>query len=51
MIITVKTTINTINLRAIEEQIATSNLENPEMMMTRQSGKTKYKDGQNVKYA
>ncbi len=45
-----QTTINTINLKAIDEQMA-SNLDDPEMMMTRQSGKVKYKDGQNVKYA
>ncbi len=43
-------TINTIKLRAIDEQMS-SNLENSEMMMTRQSGKFKYQDGQMVKYA
>lgn len=43
-------TINTINLRAIDEQNS-SNLDDPEMMMTRQSGKIKYTDGQNVKYS
>lgn len=45
-----QTTINTINLRAIDEQMA-SNLDDPEMMMTRQSGKAKYTDGQKIKYA
>lgn len=45
-----QTTINSIDLRAIEEQMFSS-IEDPEMMMTRQSGKTKYKDGQTVKYA
>lgn len=45
-----QTTINSIDLRAIEEQMS-SNIEDPEMMMTRQSDKTKYKDGQTVKYA
>lgn len=45
-----QTTINSIDLRAIEEQMSSS-IEDPEMMMTRQSGKTKYKDGQTVKYA
>ncbi len=48
--IELQTTINTIDLRAIDEQVS-ANLENPEMIMTRQSGKLKYKDGQNVKYA
>ncbi len=46
-----QTTINSINLRAIDEQMSSSNIENPEMIMTRQSGKLKYKDGQNIKYA
>lgn len=48
--IEVQTTINSMNLRAIEEQMS-STIEDPEMMMTRQSGKTKYKDGQSVRYA
>lgn len=46
-----QTTINTINLRAIDEEQMASNLDDTEMMMTRQSGKVKYKDGQNIKYA
>lgn len=46
-----QTTINTINLRAIDEEQMASNLDSTEMMMTRQSGKVKYKDGQNIKYA
>ncbi len=45
-----QTTINTINLRAIDEQMA-SNIEENDLIMTKQSGKLKYKDGQNVKYA
>lgn len=45
-----QTTINTIDLRAIEEQMS-SNIEDPEMILTKQSGKLKFKDGQNVKYA
>ncbi len=45
-----QTTINTINLRAIDEQM-TSNLDDQEMMMTRQSGKVKFTDGQKIKYA
>lgn len=45
-----QTNINTINLRAIEEQMLSS-VDNTEMIMTRQSGKIKYTDGQNVKYA
>lgn len=48
--IEVQTTVNSIDLRAIEEQMSSS-IEEPEMMMTRQSGKTKFKDGQTVKYA
>ena len=39
-----QTTINTMDLRNIEEQMSSSNLENPGMI-------SKYKDGQNVKYA
>lgn len=46
-----QTTINSLKVRTIEEQMSSSNLDNPEMMMTRQSGKLNYKDGQNVKYA
>ena len=45
-----QTNINTISLKAIDEQMS-SNLDNPEMIMTKQAGNTKYKDGQNVKYA
>lgn len=45
-----QTNISTIDLRAIDEQMS-SEQENTEMIMTRQSGKTKYKDGQTVKYA
>lgn len=45
-----QTNINTINLRAIDEQMS-SNQDEAEMLMTRQSGRSKYKDGQNVKYA
>lgn len=45
-----QTNINTIDIRAIEEQMS-STQNDDEMIMTRQSGKTKYKDGQNVKYA
>ena len=49
--IEVQTTINSLKVRAIEEQMSSSNLDNPEMIMTKQSGKVNYKDGQNVKYA
>ena len=45
-----QTTINSMDLRAIEEQMS-SNLEDLEMVATRQSAKSKYKDGQSVKYA
>ena len=45
-----QTNISTIDLRAIDEQMS-SEQENTEMIMTRQSGKTKYKDRQTVKYA
>lgn len=45
-----QTNINTIDLRAIDEQMS-STQDEVEMIMTRQSGKTKYKDGQNIKYA
>ena len=45
-----QTTINTINLRAIDEQMS-SNLDDPEMLMTKQSGKVKFTDGQKIKYA
>lgn len=48
--IEMQTNINTMQIRAIDEQMS-SNLEDTEMIMTRQSGKSKYKDGQNVKYA
>jgi len=46
-----QTNINTIDIRAIEEQMSSSAQDEAELIMTRQSGKTKYKDGQNVKYA
>lgn len=46
-----QTNINTIDLRAIDEQMSSSAQDEAELIMTRQSGKTKYKDGQNVKYA
>ncbi len=45
-----QTNINTIDLRAIDEQMS-STQDEVEMIMTRQSGKTKYKDGQSIKYA
>ena len=48
--IEVQTNISTIDLRAIDEQMS-SRQDNPGMIMTRQSGKTKYKDGQTIKYA
>lgn len=45
-----QTNINTINLRAIDEQMST-NLDDLELIVKKQSGKIKYKDGQIVKYA
>lgn len=48
--IEMQTNISTIDLRTIDEQMS-SRQDNPGMIMTRQSGKTKYKDGQTIKYA
>ena len=45
-----QTNISTIDLRAIDEQMS-SKQDDLEMIMTRQSGKIKYKDGQNIRYA
>ena len=45
-----QTTINTMELRNIDEQM-NSNLDNEEINLTNQNTKIKYKDGQNVKYA
>ena len=44
-----QSTINTIDLRQLDEQMS-SNLDNSEMIMTKQNGKIKYTDGQKVKY-
>lgn len=48
--IAAQTNINTIELRKIDEEMS-SNLNNPEMELLKQTSKPKYQDGQKVKYA
>ena len=48
--IAVQTNINTMELRKIDEENS-SNSNNPEMELLKQAAKSKYQDGQNVKYA
>lgn len=48
--ISAQTNINTMELRKIDEEMS-SNSNNPDMELLKQTAKPKYKDGQNVKYA